>query len=129
MPSKSSVNRKITTLPASEPPKRRRVDAQDKPKAKRSPSPWRKRRMRILGAVMLIFMAWAGFMWWDQHTVLQQQEQELQNVKNELQAENERQTELSAHIERLHDPEYIAELARRDYYLTKDGEMIFNISE
>ncbi|EFS04534.1 DivIC family protein, partial [Listeria seeligeri FSL S4-171] len=36
---------------------------------------------------------------------------------------------LNNQIKKLHDDDYIAKLARSEYYLSKDGEIIFNIPE
>jgi cell division protein DivIC len=39
------------------------------------------------------------------------------------------QKQLKEEIKKLHDDEYIAELARKKYYLSKDGEIIFVVPE
>ncbi|MBC1780623.1 FtsB family cell division protein, partial [Listeria booriae] len=36
---------------------------------------------------------------------------------------------LNDQIKKLHNDDYIAKLARSEYYLSKDGEIIFNIPE
>jgi cell division protein DivIC len=51
-----------------------------------------------------------------------QLEQKLDKLKNQ-------EKELKEEIKKLHDDEYIAELARKKYYLSKDGEIIFVVPE
>ncbi|PPA68545.1 FtsB family cell division protein [Jeotgalibacillus proteolyticus] len=52
---------------------------------------------------------------------VQLDEQLVQLKKDEKKLNNE--------IEKLNDDEYIAKLARRDYFLSDEGEIIFNIPE
>ncbi|KIL52466.1 FtsB family cell division protein [Jeotgalibacillus campisalis] len=52
---------------------------------------------------------------------VQLEEQVVQLKKDETKLNNE--------IEKLNDDEYIAKLARRDYFLSDEGEIIFNIPE
>ncbi|MCM3588557.1 septum formation initiator family protein [Mesobacillus maritimus] len=52
----------------------------------------------------------------------EQLEQQLANLERE-------QKHLEEEIVKLNDEEYIAKLARRDYFLSQEGEIIFNIPE
>lgn len=55
------------------------------------------------------------------------QETELKAVKAEYQQAQQRHLELNEALKRLDDPEYLAEIARKDYYYSKPGEIIFNL--
>lgn len=44
-------------------------------------------------------------------------------------AMKDEQDSLNEQIKKLHNDDYIAKLARSEYYLSKDGEIIFNIPE
>ncbi|HJV47546.1 MAG TPA: septum formation initiator family protein [Bacillota bacterium] len=84
-----------------------------------------KRRKRLLGILMILFCIWAGFTWRDQQSTLMTKKEELskvQQITDQVKLENE---ELSYQVNRLNDKEYIAEIARRDYHLSKPGEVIF----
>src|SRR4051794_39020836 len=84
-----------------------------------------KRRKRLLLFMIIPFCIWAGFTWYDQESALVKKREDLVKVSqslNQVQLENE---ELTYQVQRLHDKEYIAEIARRDYHLSKPGEVIF----
>jgi cell division protein DivIC len=89
----------------------------------------KRRRLKLLSLVMVAFLVWAGSLWLDQREVLQTKMEELEAVKLKVQEANESQIELSYQIKRLHDKDYIAEVARRDYFLSRPGEMIFKVPE
>lgn len=84
-----------------------------------------KRRKRILGLLMVAFCVWAGFTWRDQQSTLLAKKEELaktQQTSDQVKLQNQ---ELNYQVNRLNDKEYIAEIARRDYHLSKPGEVIF----
>ena len=85
----------------------------------------RKRRKRLMAILLASLLIWAGLTWFDQQTTLLVKQDELkkiQQVHDQLNLENE---ELQYEVNRLHDPDYIAEIARKDYHLSKPGEVIF----
>lgn len=83
-----------------------------------------KKRMKALSLVLFAFLVWAGFtiyhQWIEikeiraQLSELEQSEAELINTKKELEKK----------INMLQDKDYIAELARKYYFLSKPGEII-----
>jgi cell division protein DivIC len=89
----------------------------------------KRRRLKLLGMMMVAFLIWAGSFWMEQKEILQTKKAELDAVKVKIQEVNEEQAELSYQIKRLHDKDYIAEVARRDYFLSKPGEMIFKVPQ
>lgn len=57
---------------------------------------------------------------------LSRQKQDLDNLYLELQ---DKATELKLDIEKLHDPEYLADYARENYLYSRDDEYIIQIEE
>jgi cell division protein DivIC len=55
--------------------------------------------------------------------------EEKKRLQQELKELKKEQKLLEEEIVKLNDDEYIAKIARRDYFLSKDGEIIFNIKE
>ena len=82
-------------------------------------------RFFLLAFLTSIIMIWASSLWLEQNDVIAQKQQELDRMKEKVREANEQQVELSYQIKRLQDPDYIAEIARRDYFLSKPGETIF----
>lgn len=61
-------------------------------------------------------------------TLKEKKEKQVQVDKNMVAMKDE-QDSLNEQIKKLHNDDYIAKLARSEYYLSKDGEIIFNIPE
>ncbi|WP_246946045.1 FtsB family cell division protein [Bacillus pinisoli] len=55
--------------------------------------------------------------------------EERDQLKAELQDMQDKQVKLEDEIVKLNDDEYIAKIARRDYFLSEDHEIIFSIPE
>lgn len=89
----------------------------------------KRRRLKLLAILMALFLLWAGSIWLGQQEKLAEQREELARKQEEARQVKQRQIELTEEIKRLHDLEYIGEVARRDYFLSKPGEMIFKIVE
>lgn len=82
-----------------------------------------------LGVVFLLFLIWAANVWWEQEEALQKMDEEIAALQEKVREAQERQEELNREIELLNNPEYIAEIARRDYFLSREGEIIFKAVE
>lgn len=63
----------------------------------------------------------------NQNARLAQKEEEKRQVQEELAAAKEQKEMLKLQITKLEDDEYIAKLARKEYFLSEDGEIIFTI--
>ncbi|HFK0682051.1 TPA: septum formation initiator family protein [Listeria monocytogenes] len=61
-------------------------------------------------------------------TIKEKKEKQVQ-VDKKMVAMKDEQDSLNEQIKKLHNDDYIAKLARSEYYLSKDGEIIFNIPE
>lgn len=54
---------------------------------------------------------------------------EKEQLETDLSKLQKKQNLLEEEIVKLNDEEYIAKLARRDYFLSQEGEIIFNLPE
>lgn len=93
---------------------------------------WRKKRnkrLRWFSGFFLLFFLWAGSAWLDQKAAIEEKRIELEAIQQKVNTANEEQVELIYQVKRLNDYDYIAEIARRDYFLSRPGEVIFKIPE
>ncbi len=60
---------------------------------------------------------------------LKEKKEKQVQVDKKMVAMKDEQDSLNEQIKKLHNDDYIAKLARSEYYLSKDGEIIFNIPE
>ncbi|MCP3764510.1 septum formation initiator family protein [Domibacillus sp. A3M-37] len=87
------------------------------------------RRLAAFTAVTLIILGTLLSGLITQTGSLKEKEQELAEAKSTLSGLEQQQKQSEEELVRLQDDEYIAELARKDYFLSDDGEIIFNIPE
>ncbi|UCZ53319.1 septum formation initiator family protein [Bacillus shivajii] len=85
------------------------------------------RRLTVFSFAMFIIAIFTGVTLYNQHVTLQEQKYEHQQLEKELMAMKQEEAALLEEIDLLHDPEYIAEIARRDFFLTKPGETLFQL--
>ncbi|CAM3987434.1 FtsB family cell division protein [Alkalicoccus chagannorensis] len=86
-----------------------------------------KRRLSVLGSAMGIMVIILSAVLFQQQQAISQHETE--NLQREAQLE-EMQADAEAleeKIDQLQDPDYIGEIARRDYFLSKPGETLFQL--
>ncbi|WP_126424690.1 FtsB family cell division protein [Brevibacillus marinus] len=88
-----------------------------------------KRRIRLFLFLMLFFSIWTGYTVYLQSGVLAEKESQLRQLEQKAAAIRETNNELKYKINRLHDEEYIAELARKKYAWAMPGEVIFILPE
>lgn len=62
-----------------------------------------------------------------QNQTLETKSLEKAQLEQQLQSLVKQESELKQEIDALNDLDFIAEIARRDYYLTKEGEILFKI--
>lgn len=86
-----------------------------------------RRRMVVfcLGASAVLVFLVSTYI--SQNERLQEKQQQKEEVLAELQEVKEQQEMLNLQIAKLEDDEYIAKLARKEYFLSDDGEIIFTI--
>ena len=54
---------------------------------------------------------------------------EKEKLEQQLTKLESKEKQLESEIVKLNDDEYIKKIARRDYFLSEDGEIIFNIKK
>lgn len=85
------------------------------------------RRLSAVAIVFLLITIFAGLTFFQQQASISEQKKVNQEMEEELLKMEREEANLEQEIEWLHDPEYIAEIARRDFFLTKDGETLFQL--
>jgi cell division protein DivIC len=88
-----------------------------------------KRRIRLFLFFVLCLFVWIGYTLYLQGGMLSEKEAELETLKKEAAEVQQQQAELAYKASRLNDQEYIAELARKEWFFTKPGESIYVIPE
>ncbi|EMX5393764.1 septum formation initiator family protein [Listeria innocua] len=87
---------------------------------------------RRLAFMAIIFAVVGGLLtitYTKQVLALKDKKEKQVQVDKKMVAMKDEKEALNDQIKKLHDDEYIAKLARSEYYLSKDGEIIFNIPE
>lgn len=81
--------------------------------------------MRSITLLLLLFMLWTGITVYNQRIDIRAKENKLEEFKLKEQQTIETKKELETQVLLLQDDEYIADLARKYYFLSKPGEYIF----
>ncbi|EAC2403132.1 septum formation initiator family protein [Listeria monocytogenes] len=87
---------------------------------------------RRLAFMAIIFVVVGGLLtitYTKQALTLKEKKAKQVQVDKKMVAMKDEEEALNEQIKKLHNDEYIAKLARSEYYLSKDGEIIFNIPE
>ncbi|EQC0525602.1 FtsB family cell division protein [Listeria monocytogenes] len=87
---------------------------------------------RRLAFMAIIFVVVGGLLtitYTKQALTLKEKQAKQAQVDKKMVAMKDEEEALNEQIKKLHNDEYIAKLARSEYYLSKDGEIIFNIPE
>ncbi|MBC1430957.1 FtsB family cell division protein [Listeria seeligeri] len=87
---------------------------------------------RRLAFMAIIFAVVGGLLtitYTQQVLSLKDKKEKQVEVDKKMVATKDEEEALNNQIKKLHDDDYIAKLARSEYYLSKDGEIIFNIPE
>jgi len=87
------------------------------------------RRLSAFAVLVVIVMAWITLTMFSQSNALAAKEQKKQEAIELLAEVKEEQEMLQSQIIKLNDDEYIAKLARKEYFLSEEGEIIFSIPE
>lgn len=92
-------------------------------KKKRSVNGKRRLTLVCIGILMLVFFSWKTV---DRHFEKVALQETLVQVQENLQTEEDYHEELEKEIKLLEDEEYVAKKARNEYFLSGEGEIIFN---
>lgn len=88
-----------------------------------------RRRMIVFGFIAAVILAFFITTYINQSKTLAEKQKLKKEAEQELQLAKDRQEMLNLQIEKLNDDEYIAKLARKEYFLSDEGEIIFTIPE
>lgn len=87
------------------------------------------RRLSFYGVCAIIFSAITVFTLISQATALEKKTAQKEELLQDLSELKKDETLLKEDIVKLNDDDYIAKLARRDYFLSEEGEIIFSLPE
>ncbi|MGX9292724.1 FtsB family cell division protein [Bacillus sp. A015] len=85
------------------------------------------RRLTVFGVIALMFAVLVTSALWSQSSALKEKEEKKVALEKELKQLQTKQEDISDEIKKLKSKEYVLELARRDYYMSKKGEKIFDV--
>lgn len=85
------------------------------------------RRLTVFGVIVLMFAVLVTSALWSQSSALKEKEEKKVALEKELKQLQTKQEDISDEIKKLKSKEYVLELARRDYYMSKKGEKIFDV--
>ncbi|MCY7692023.1 cell division protein DivIC [Bacillus altitudinis] len=85
------------------------------------------RRLTVFGVIVLMFAVLVTSAIWSQSSALKEKEEKKVALEKELKQLQTKQEDISDEIKKLKSKEYVLELARRDYYMSKKGEKIFDV--
>ncbi len=87
------------------------------------------RRLGIFGLFAIITTGIVLTTLFSQHSALKDKEEHKSELKVKLSDLKQDEARLKEEIIKLNDDEYIAKFARKEYFLSDDGEIIFNLPE
>ena len=87
------------------------------------------RRLTAFAAIAVVVLGWLTFTMFNQSQALAAKEEKKEKALQALEEVMDKQELLNSQIIKLNDDEYIAKLARKEYFLSEDGEIIFAIPE
>ncbi|OAB42725.1 FtsB family cell division protein [Paenibacillus glacialis] len=82
-----------------------------------------RRRLSLWMCFMVLFMSWAGYTLFNQNSQIADTNAELVKKQAAKAASDEAVLQLKHEVNRLQDPEYIGQLARKDYGLYRPEEI------
>ncbi|WP_084778002.1 FtsB family cell division protein [Saccharibacillus sacchari] len=87
-----------------------------------------KKRLRLWAVLMIVLFGWAGYTFFGQSSVIADKASKLE-ASQTVRAESEKTLgEVKAEIKRLQDPEYISQIARKEYNMYKPEEIPIRVT-
>ncbi|MBL3650047.1 cell division protein DivIC [Bacillus vallismortis] len=87
------------------------------------------RRLTVFGALVFLTAIVLASSVWSQTSSLSAKEEKKEQLEKELKSLKTKQEDLKEEISKLKDEDYVTELARRDLFMSGDGEIIFNVEK
>lgn len=88
-----------------------------------------RRRISVILLIGSLFIIGLSLRIWNSTQSISKMEKERQQAEVVLKKTENNQEQLNMQIKRLEDENYVAKLARSQYYLSKDNEIIFSLPE
>lgn len=88
-----------------------------------------RRRISVILLIGSLFIIVLSLRIWNSTQSISKMEKERQQAEVVLKKTENNQEQLNMQIKRLEDENYVAKLARSQYYLSKDNEVIFSLPE
>lgn len=85
------------------------------------------RRLAVFGLVVLLTSIWLGSTIYAQSQTIAGKEQQYEEKLVQLEEVEKQQAKLEEQIRLLNDDDYLSKLARKDYFLSDEGEIIFTL--
>ncbi|WHX79174.1 septum formation initiator family protein [Priestia flexa] len=87
------------------------------------------RRLTFFGVLALLIGIGIVTTLITQASTIENKKAEKEKLEQQLTKLESKEKQLESEIVKLNDDEYIKKIARRDYFLSEDGEIIFNIKK
>src|SRR5690606_20396538 len=87
------------------------------------------RRLAVFGLVVMLASIWIGTTIYAQSQTMTEKEQLREEAQLALKEIEKEQVQLKEQIILLNDDEYIAKLAKKELFVSEDGEIIFTLPE
>ncbi|MCY8451810.1 cell division protein DivIC [Bacillus spizizenii] len=87
------------------------------------------RRLTVFGALVFLTAIVLASSVCSQTSSLSAKEEKKEQLEKELKSLKTKQADLKEEISKLKDEDYVTELARRDLFMSGDGEIIFNVEK
>ncbi|QHS23897.1 septum formation initiator family protein [Virgibacillus sp. MSP4-1] len=120
----SSANKRVTRLDSNYV---REYDAYVERQNKRKKRLYR--RLTLFAIVAVSVFAYLITFHLNQRELYKEKVSEYEQLNDELDKLEVKEKNLQQEIDLLNDTDYILQIARKDYFLSKDGEIIFNVPD
>ncbi|NGZ78140.1 FtsB family cell division protein [Saccharibacillus alkalitolerans] len=87
-----------------------------------------KKRLRLWAVLMIALCSWAVYTLIGQSSVIADKAAELETTREAKVASEAKLNDVQAEIKRLQDPEYIAQIARKEYNMFKPEEIPIRVT-
>lgn len=87
------------------------------------------RRLTLFAVVVLFVFGSLGIYHLNQREVYQQKQEEYQQLQARIEQLKNEESDLKEEIQLLNDTDYLLQIARKDYFFSEKGEIIFKIPE
>ena len=87
------------------------------------------RRLALFFVFAFVIIVSVSVTFYKQNSLINAKEAKVKELKKETDTLTTKEKKLKDEVQKLHDEDYVLEIARRDYYFSKPEEIIFPISK